>query len=110
MKLFTKEIEKQLQSQYEKGSNLEKQEVVAKIFNPYGSGTWYLLNQDPEDPDYLWCIAKLFEVEIGSVSKSELENLRVNVFGIQLGLERDLYFKSMNAKECFDRLLKGEHI
>ena len=110
MKLFTKEIEQQLQSQYEKGSDLEGQEVVAKIFNPYGAGTWYLLNQDPEDPDYIWCIAKLFEVEIGSVSKSEIENLRVNVFGVQLGLERDLYFKPINAKECYDRLIKGNHI
>ena len=47
MVLFTKEIEQQLQAQYPLGSSLD-QMVVCKIFNPYGSGTWYVMNQDPE--------------------------------------------------------------
>lgn len=64
MKLFTKEIESKLQAQYELASELEKQVVVCKIFNPYGAGTWYLLNQDP---DYLWGICIINEVEIGSL-------------------------------------------
>jgi hypothetical protein len=48
MKLFTKEIEEKAQAQYPLGSDLEKQMVVAKFFNPTGAGTWYLINQDPK--------------------------------------------------------------
>jgi hypothetical protein len=107
MKLFTKEIDKKLFEQYSKGSNLESQKVVAKIFNPYGRGVWYLLNSDPNDPDYIWAIVNLFEVEMGSVSRSELESLRVPPF--RLPLERDLYFTPVNAKELYDGLLQGKH-
>ena len=108
MQLFTPEIEQQLQAQYQLGNCLEKQEIVCKIFNPYGLGTWYLLNQDPEEPDYLWAIVELYELEIGSVLKSELENIRLT--GARLSLERDMHFKSLNAKEAFDRLRQGEHL
>jgi len=51
MMLFTKDIDKKLFAQYQMGADLENQMVVAKIFNPYGRGTWYLLNSDPSDPD-----------------------------------------------------------
>lgn len=107
MKLFTTEIERKLQEQYSKGSDLATQEVVAKIFNPYGDETWYLLNQCPDDPDYLWAIVRLFEVEVGSVSRRELETYRNNFGGV---LERDLYFKPINALECYKRLQKREYI
>ena len=106
MKLFTKEIERKLQAQYPKGSDLECQDVIAKIFNPFGQGTWYLINQDPEDPDYLWAIVDLVEVEIGSVSKRELEQTKVR---FNLGLERDLYFEPMNAQKLYKGLSNGEH-
>jgi hypothetical protein len=46
MKLFTKEIDNKLFAQYSKGSDLSNQMVVAKIFNPYGRGTWYLINSE----------------------------------------------------------------
>jgi hypothetical protein len=107
MKLFTKEIDKKLFDQYSKGNNLEKQMVVAKIFNPYGRGTWYILNSDPEDSDYLWAIVDLFEVEIGSVLRSELESIKVPPF--RLGLERDTSFRPINAKELYDGLMSGKH-
>lgn len=106
MKLFTKEIDQKLFDQYMMGNDLENQMVVAKIFNPYGNGVWYLLNSDPSDPDYLWAIVDLFEVEVGSVSREELETLKVPPF--RLGLERDLYFTPMNAKKLYESLLKGE--
>lgn len=106
MKLFTKSIDKELFAQYEKGSNLEDQKVIAKIFNPYGRGTWYILNSDPQDPDYLWAIVDLMDVEMGSVSRSELENIKVPPF--RLGLERDIYFDPINAKELYDGLMQGK--
>jgi len=105
MKLFTSAIDKQLFSQYSKGNDLSSQKVVAKIFNPYGRGTWYLINSDPSDPDYIWAIVDLFEVEVGSVSRSELENVKVPPF--RLPLERDLSFTPMNAEELLNGLMQG---
>jgi len=102
MKLFTKDIEKKLQAQYKQGSD-EDQLIVCKIFNPYGAGTWWLINQDPNDSEYLWCIAHIFETEEGSVGKSELENYRTK-FGC--GLERDLYFNPITIKEFYQNLKK----
>ena len=102
MKLFTKEIETKAQAQYIFGADMEKQVIVAKFFNPAGAGTWFLMNQDPNDPDYLWGVVDLFEVEVGSFSKSELENFR-GPFGI--GIERDLYFEEVNAKVLYERLI-----
>ncbi|HEY5536609.1 MAG TPA: DUF2958 domain-containing protein [Ignavibacteria bacterium] len=101
MKLFTKAIEAKAQAQFQLGNDLEKQVVVAKFFNPTGSGTWWLINQDPEDTDYLWGICHIFETEVGSFSKSELVNFR-GKFG--LGIERDLYFEEVNAKELYLKL------
>ena len=107
MKLFTKEIDKKLFEQYPKGSDLENQMVVAKIFNPYGKGIWYLLNSDPNDSDYIWAIVDLFEVETGSVSRNELETIKVPPF--RLGLERDLSFTPINAAELYRGLTSGKY-
>jgi hypothetical protein len=107
MKLMTKEIETMARKQYPKGNDLDTQKVVAKFFDPTGSWTWYLMNQDPEDPDYLWGIVKGFEVEIGSFSLSELQTTKVR-FG--LGIERDLGFHPMPAKEVWEKLNQGKHI
>ncbi len=102
--LFTNAIEQELQKQFPMGSSLEQQ-VVVKIFNPFGSWTWYIMNQDPHNPDYLWGIVNGFEVEMGSISKSELEGLRVPPFNMPL--ERDLYFKQVSAKEIWEKLNNG---
>ena len=65
------------------------------------------MNQDPEDPDYLWGIVKGFEVEMGSFSLSELEAVRGR-FG--LGIERDLYFTPIPAREVWDKLNREVHV
>jgi hypothetical protein len=106
MMLFTREIEKKLQEQYPAGNDLDNQVVVAKIFDPMSQWTWYLLNQDPEDPDYLWAIVKGLEIEIGSVGKTEL----VSFGNFGLPLERDLYFRQRPAIEVWKQLLNGEHV
>ena len=107
MKLFNKTIDRQLFKQYPLGSDLSKQEVVVKIFNPYSNGSWFILNSDPEDPDYLWAIVDLgYGAEVGSVSRSELENYRGR-FG--LGFERDLSFDPVNASELFRGLRQGKY-
>ena len=105
-KLFTKQIDDMLFKQYAMGNDLSKQKVVAKIFNPYGRGVWYLLNSDPQDPDYIWAIVDLFEPEVGSVSREDLETIKVPPFG--LNLERDIYFQPMNAQDLLNRVMQGE--
>ena len=109
MKLFTKEINDKLFKQYPKGADLNSQMAVAKIFNPYGNGRWFLLNSDPEDPNYLWAIVEMGKgnVEMGSVSRKELESIRVTAW--RFPLERDLSFRPRNAKEIYDGLLQGKH-
>jgi homoserine acetyltransferase len=91
---------------YKYGSDFSKQDVVVKIFNPAGRGTWYVMNSDPDDPNYMYGIVDLFEVEAGGFSKEELETIRIKPFNI--GLERDKSFKPMNALELFEGLQEGK--
>ena len=106
MKLVTKAIEKKAQSQYSMGPDLN-QNVVAKFFDPYGSWSWFVMNQDPEDTDYLWGIVKGFEVETGSFSLKELASIKA--FGGQR-IERDLYFKPRKAADVLEDLNNGVHV
>jgi hypothetical protein len=108
MELFAPEIEKLLQGNYKYGAALT-QTVYLKIFNPYGAGTWYIMNQDPDDSDYLWCIADLGHgPEAGSVLKSELVQVKVPPYNMPL--ERDLHFTPKSAQAIYDMLRKGEHV
>ena len=106
MMLITKEISKMAIKQYPLGSDMS-QMVVGKFFDPTGSWTWYLMNQDPDDPDYLWGIVKGFEVEMGSFSLSELQSVK-GIFG--LGIERDKYFTPKKAEDVWNDLLAGKHV
>jgi len=105
-KLITKEIGEKLQKQYPKGAEFEGQMVVCKFFHPFSNWKWYIMNQDPNDPSYLWGIVKGFEIETGSISLDELQELRIN----GLPIERDSGFRPTPAKEIWDRLQKGEYI
>ena len=107
---LTKAEENKLQKQYNFGSDLSKQDAVVKVFNPYGRGTWFLVNQDPEDPDYIWAIVDLgFGVETGSVLLSEMQSVRVRVFGASLPLEKDRSFRPQNAMEVVEGLMEGKY-
>jgi len=105
MKLLTKEIKVKAQKQYEQGTDME-QMVVAKYFDPTGTWKWYLMNMD-KDEDYCWGIVKGFEVEMGSFSMKELENIQLPYY---LGIERDISFTPMKAKEVWNALQKGDFI
>ena len=90
MLLFTKEITEKLVQ------NGQKEEYgnhvpVVKIFDPYSPSIWLLTEISPGAPDILVGLADLgFQCpEIGSVYRSDLENVR-GVSG--LPLERDMYF------------------
>ncbi len=104
---MTKEIAEKAQAQYPMGSDMD-QLIVAKFFDPNGSSwSWYLMNQDPEEPDYLWGIVDGFAIEMGSFSLSELQNFRGR-FG--LGIERDLYFTPIVARKLWGKLNKGVRV
>ena len=104
MELLTKEIAEELQKQYPMGSDME-QMVVCKFFNPCGSWSWFVMNFDGDD--YLWGIVKGFETEIGAFSLSELQEYKGP---LNIGIERDLYFKPMKAKDLWEKLMRGEHV
>ena len=105
MQLMTQEIAEQLKNQFPMGSDME-QLVVVKFFDPCGSWSWFAMNMD-EDGDYIWGVVRGFEIEMGSFSLSELQEYKGR---LGIGIERDLYFKPIPAKELWERLLKGEHI
>ena len=97
MKLWTKEIEQKAKkfpigSQDGKGENAE---ILVKYFNPYGAGTWLITEAEPQsDGDWLlFGYCNICCWEWGYVMLSEIENTKVNLFGCQLPLERDLYVK-----------------
>jgi len=105
---FTKAEINKLQKQYPLGSDFN-QKIVVKVFNPYGSQTWYIMNQDPDDPDYLWGVADLgYGIEMGSISLSELTNLRVKPFNMPL--ERDRYFTQITVNELYEKINSGVHV
>jgi len=106
MKLMTKDIEQIAQAQYPQGDDMD-QLVVAKFFNPaVSSWAWYLMNQDPENPDYLWGIVKGIETEMGSFSLSELESLRLDSGFV---IVRDLHFKPIKAIDLWNKLQNEEN-
>ena len=100
MKLLTKEITEKAQKQYDKGSDLDGQDIVAKFFDPMGSWTWYLMNL-ADDKDYAWGIVDGFAVEMGSFSMSELQSTKLP---LGLGIERDILFQPIQARQLWEEL------
>lgn len=113
MELITSEVEQKLseyplRSQDGKGGDAE---VVVKYFNPYGSGTWYVLEAEKqENGDYLCFgyvespITPEFD-EYGYFSIKELESLEIpfrNSEGevVFVGkIERDLYISDLKMSD-----------
>lgn len=108
MKLLTKEIVKKATKQYSLGSDMEKQDIVAKFFDPYGKWTWYLMNMDPEGKDYCWGIVDAFEVEAGSFSLKELEGIK-SPWGNMPRIERDKYWKPRKAIDVWNELIRRQN-
>lgn len=95
MKLMTKQIEKALEK-YPLHSQEGKEEKLAicKFFNPYGRGTWIVLEGEKQsDGDWLFFgLVNIFETEYGYFRLSELESVKVKVLGYRFPLERDKGF------------------
>ena len=104
MKLLTKKLEKKFES-YPFGSQDGKgmdAEVIAKFFNPYGSGTW-LITEAEKDEEGNWLLfgyCHIFCWEWGYVTLKELQETVVKFNGIPIGgIEQDLYCEGETVKE-----------
>ena len=99
MKLLTKAIEKKLRANKDKHMVMDKKPVV-KLFNPTGTGTWWLWSMD--DDDILFGVCEINCRELGYVALDELTSFK-GLMG--LPIERDMYYSS---DETFDEILNGE--
>lgn len=63
--------------------------MIAKLFDPFGSATWFLTEYDPTEKIAFSYINGLCEDEFGYVSLIEIESIE-RPFG--LTIEQDLYF------------------
>ncbi len=70
--------------------NIEDPIIIAKFFNPCGSGTWYLSEYDERLNIGFGYVTGLWVDEWGDVSIEELEALQCQPLG--LPIERDMYF------------------
>ena len=110
MKIFTKEILARLAANG-KATRLAQQArqpepdhvPVLKVFNPYGAATWLITESDPDEPDRLFglCDLGMGEPELGYVLRSEIEEVRVNLGGSKLPLERDKWFSTDKPLSAF---------
>lgn len=108
MKLFTKADQTLLQSQWGFGSDLKSQMVFVKIFEPLRRVFYYVINQDPADPERIFALEKTNKnVNLGFFRKSAIENAKLPPYGLRF--ERDMYFDPIPAQELLDGLIKGKY-
>ncbi len=100
MGLMTKEISQKAQQQFPCGKDMD-QMVIARFHDPQGTLAFYVINQNPDDPDSIFGIVHRTQVELGFVSLQELENYQSS-FG--LGIVRDVFFMPTTARELWEKL------
>ena len=96
MKLMTQEQKNKMIKNHNDQDGSKDFKAVIKLFDPTGSGTWYLSELDP-NTNIAFGLCDLGYPELGYVSLDELSNLKVKM---GLGIERDLYF----TPKTFDEL------
>lgn len=101
MKLLTKEIINKLPKLYStENIPLSEKEVVCKFFNPCGVGTWYIIEGQEEDGDFIFFgLVDLHEKEFGYFSLNELQALKLP-FGLRI--ERDIHFSIKKVSSYWD--------
>ena len=89
MQLLTKELEKRFKKV---GSQQEVKDplVIAKFFNPVGTGTWYATEYEPAEKIFFGYVSLFGDHndEWGYFSLDELESVKLP---LGLSIERDLY-------------------
>jgi len=103
MKLLLKGQIAKLQAQHRIYAETELKDLTAvvKLFALNSNWTWYLLTQDPDDPDYLYAIVVGHAIEMGSVSLADLQSQKwLSIPAV----ERDMHWKPQNALELWNKL------
>ena len=102
MKLITKNLEQRF-AQIGSQENVKDPLIIAKFFNPTGSGTWYATEYDPKNRNFFGYVSIIggWNDEWGYFSLDELESYK-GQFG--LGIERDLYFDEKYSSEVIGKL------
>lgn len=101
MKLLTKEVTNKLPKLYStENVPLSEKEVVCKFFNPCGAGTWYVIEGQEEDGDFIFFgLVDLHEKEFGYFSLNELLAIKLP-FGLRI--ERDIHFSAKKVSSYWD--------
>ena len=105
--LITDELRMLIPPLYSQDGNSNPTAYV-KLFNPYGQGTWYVLEMTD---DIMYCYCHIHEWEYGYVSLTELINLPACILGrwqknIQ-GIERDIHFTPTPIETLCEKLQNG---
>ena len=76
-------------------------EVLFKVFNPYGSQSWYVIEAGEPDEygnrELFAYVTSAGDAEYGYVMLADLTETMVRVFGSWIPLERDRWFKGTIA-------------
>lgn len=101
MKLLTNEIIKKIPKLYSTESiPLSEKEIVCKFFNPIGAGTWYVIEGQEDDDDFIFFgLVDLHEKEFVYFSLNDLQSVKLP-FG--LNIERDLHFSLEKVSNYWD--------
>jgi hypothetical protein len=102
--LITKELEKRF-AEVGSQENVEDPIIIAKYFNPIGSGTWFATEYNPETKTFFGYVSLFgdYNDEWGPFSLEEFEQYK-GPFG--LGIERDLYFDEVPASKIIAEYTK----
>jgi len=95
MKLMTQAQKNKMIKNHNNQDGTKDFKAVIKLFDPTGSGTWYLSELDP-NTNIAFGLCDMGYPELGYVSLDELSNLKVKM---GLGIERDLYFTPKTFNE-----------
>lgn len=96
MKLITKELEKRF-AEVGDQSEISNPIIIAKFFDPCGSGTWYATEYDPDTQICFGYVTGLAFDEWGTFSIKDLQELKLLL--PLLHIERDRFFKEIRFKE-----------
>ncbi len=101
---MTKELEERFR-QIGNQEEVKDPVVIAKFFNPAGSGTWLATEYNPKDKIFFGYVSIFGDHcdEWGSFSLEELESVK-GPLGI--GIERDLYFEETPSSKLIKQYTK----
>ena len=97
MKLITEEFETLFKDYPLYSQEHEKDPlVIAKLFDPTGSASWFLLEYDPVEKLAFGYVTGMTADELGYISLTEMESIK-GPLGI--GIEQDMYFIQKQLSE-----------